>query len=226
MKLVNLSVIDEDAQNDIQSIHSNFTTKSLFIEEIYNRREGIYNYLGYQHHFIWAGDLEYLLRHELLRLKSICPPGFDSHRFIVTALTREPKHLTNLDHWIQFQQYGGNINRIHVQNSIGDDLENLLQRITSPIITDRPWWDKPTGIFPPDEDVDSYHFYAVSDKELKNLDLSYKKMLNSLERYPGILNSELGFRNWKMKTNIDGEVKIDNEWKYVLSLCNRKTTLI
>ena len=76
------------------------------------------------------------------------------------------------------------------------------------------------------EEIDSYHFHEMSDNELMNLDPSDKKILNSLERYPGIMEFDMDFRSWKMKKNIQGEVKLDNEWKYVLCLCTRKTTLI
>ena len=230
MKLVNLSVIDEDAQNEIQSIHSNLT--SLFQYNVFRRLtfDSINNdenlYEDYLHHIIWAGHPnDSIIRTELERLQGPLSSRSVSLRSLVTILAREPTHKINRDYCIQLQNYGGFINETHVQNSIGDDLENLLQQITGhifirnrDIFVSSDWFQN--------EEVDSYHFYEISDNEWINLRRSDKRILHSLKRHPEFWESgTLGSVPLSGTLNIDQEVSTD-EWKYVLSLCHRKTSLV
>ena len=201
MKLVNSAAIDEDAQNEIQSMHSNITSnhvirKGLTSDSIKNDENLNENYL---HHVIWAGHLNddiTSIQNELSRLKGLTPS-------LVTMLTREPTHIINCDHCIELQHNGGHINGKKVNISIGDDIENLLQRISSQnFMTNRDIFDLSDGF--QTEEVDSYHFYEMSDNKI-----SHKSMLHSLNRYPRFWKSDLGNGNWEIKKNIDEDEKMD-----------------
>ena len=225
MRLVNLSVIDEHAQNEIQSINSGF--QHSMQEEIKSAIDFTKIYNNYRHHIILAGyqrntyEIQMTLRTELKRLNCSVQSHYAS---LVTMLTREPTHLMNRDYCNRFQQYGGNINGIEVRNSIGDDLEFLLQRTIATsdnfltnCLTDWTDWFR-------NEDVYTYHFYEMSDDELMNLDPFENRLLRSLARYPSVQESAFECPLWLI--NGHEKVEMDNEWKYVLSLCNRNTILV
>ena len=174
MKFVNLSVIDEDAKNEIQSIHSNITysfnegLRSIF--DFTENDENLHD--DYFHHIIWAGDsTDYLTQCGLERFFSRRsePNLFGSLQSLATILTRKSVQITNRENCIHLQKYGGSINGKLVKFSIGDDLENLLQRITSGFFMNYKYF----------RIVDSYHFYEMSEDEL-DLDHSSKSILHSL----------------------------------------------
>ena len=203
MKFVNLSAIDEDSQNEIQSINPD--VRYPIHEEIRSIFDLTVNDENYYPHILWAGDTnDYFIRSGLERLRRSEPDRFAAFQSLATILTRKSVQITNRENCIHLQKYGGSIEKKVVKISIGDDLENLLQQITSGIfMTERNFlnsWFR-------NREIDSYHFYEMSQNEL-DLDHSDKR-----------LGKDPFDKTFKMIFN-----KKNDEWKYVLALCQRKTT--
>ena len=147
---------------------------------------------------------------------------------MLTVLFREAKHLTNRESCKQLQQSGGVVGGKETTISIGDDLENLSERITDKFLTTS------RGTFvsldwPFREEIYAYHFFEMSESELKALDDFERRILRSLEKYPDDKKRISTEAINRMKMNIDKDfLPIGNskEPVYILSLCLRKTSLI
>ena len=121
MKLANLSVIDENDQNEIQNIFTRYSnsrfqstrhdhlwlnwTKDEVGKIIQSQLQFLHT--DYQRHIIWAGHPnDSIIRNELYRLNR-CVQSRCGLRTLVTILTREPVYLGNRDHCIELQDMGG-----------------------------------------------------------------------------------------------------------------------
>ena len=159
--------------------------------------------------------------------------AFDFRRKVLfTVLSREPKHLTNRDFCIQLQRSGGIVGGKETAISIGDDLENLLERITEKFITT----DRGTFVsldWPTKQEIFAYHFFEMTDNDLMALDDYEKRFVRSLGKYPAdnkAIDAEAISKmiiDYDMTDPNSPNVKdIAKETIYILSLCLRKTSLI
>ena len=151
---------------------------------------------------------------------------------MLTVLFREAKHLTNREFCKQLHQSGGVVGGKETSISIGDDLENLSERIIDKFLTTS------RGTFvaldwPFREKIYAYHFFEMSENELMALDDADKRILRSLGKYPDDMNRISTEAIKKMKMKIDNDFPIDllnirnaKESIYILSLCLRRTSLI
>ena len=159
--------------------------------------------------------------------------AFDFRRKVLfTVLSREPKHLTSREFCIQLQRSGGIVGGKETAISIGDDLENLLERIIEKFITTN------RGTFvsldwPYREEIFAYHFFEMTDNEVKALNDYEKRIVRSLGKYPAenkAIDAEAFSKkiiDFDMADPNSPNIKdIAKETIYILSLCLRKTSLI
>ena len=217
MTMVNRSIINEEFQNEVQSIDSikdlqNMQYNKNVVRQALARykKEKSLEKRNYQLHVIWAGWIDFREpsrrnHHQLASLIESFKVKFKLGRTILTILSRERIEVTTREYCNELRRQGGYVSRIKVKKSIGDDLDDLIDRLNDSEISSFIGWYRPEICY-------SYHACEISDPhDLLKLETGDQLFKNSFfKAYPDVEKEEMQ--------------KSESEKKFALSLCFRITT--
>ena len=209
MTLVNLLVIEEDVQNEIHSFHSvkdcasdNAKISNSLLayknDENFLKRQ----YHWYQLHIIWAGWTLKEWNQETVSQLETKIDSLKLSRPMLTILSRERQYCTTEGHYKELLGKQGWVSGRKTETSIGDDLYDFSQRLNAKRMFEIGWREA--------EFVHCFHISEISNKELMKLQAGDQEFKNSFfKAHPDVPKEQ--------------KAKSENERKYALSLCFRKT---